>query len=104
MRQLEDDILKWGNAGNVEKMLLTGYALIKIFEELGHSQRMVARTYYDMYQLAISKEKYYKRAVELIKLSYQNCWAYFGYDCEEVRDRASYAGDPKSHCNYLMSD
>ena len=97
LARLDDVIIRLGGQGKVEQGLRAGRQLIRLYDELRASPNLYSRTYYEMYQIAISSPKHYSSAVAFIKLSHTNAKIYFGIDCEDVRIKARYVADPRSH-------
>ena len=97
--ELDLEMESYISTSNVIKCVKNGKKLIELYDDLGISQRMYSRTYFDMYQAAISKRESYALAVKFIKEAYDNCEAYFGYDHGSVISNRGFVANPRSHPN-----
>jgi SET domain/MYND finger len=76
MKELDDAILSLGSAGNVELAMRKGKALIKLYDRHGISSWIYQRTYYDLYQVAITKRKTWSQGVKFINKAYDSALAF----------------------------
>ncbi|KAJ1458567.1 hypothetical protein M885DRAFT_561790 [Pelagophyceae sp. CCMP2097] len=101
---LDAAVARLGSTGNVAASLRAGRALVCLYDELRLPRRLYSRTFYDMFQIAISKRAHHRDAFKFIKLypalSHEHAQLYYGCDCQEVRMKAKLVADPSSHRNY----
>jgi hypothetical protein len=86
------------NAQNFDKALVIGKKLIKLFDELECSQKMYARTYYDMFQVAILKKSTLQEGIDFIRKAYEYDQFSAGGSDEEYK---IFMDNPRLHPNYL---
>lgn len=105
MKDLDDAILSLGSHGRVEHAMQKGKALIKLYDKHGMSSWLYQRTYYDLYQVAITKRKTYSQGVKFIKKSYEAALAFTSDPqyCSVVQMKG-FANSPSSHRNYMLLD
>jgi hypothetical protein len=97
----DDQIMKLGQMGRVEEGMKVGEALIKLYDELGWSSLSYSRTYYDLYQLAITKRRTFKKAVWYIGMAQKHGLAFYnGYDSETTKKYSKFVSDPRAHRNF----
>jgi len=104
MAELDERIFEYGAAGEIEEALQAGKSLLSLYGELKVSSHLYARTYYDMFQIAICKRSTLEEGLEFIRKAVEADEAYFGpaCDCAEVNKKVKYAANPESHRNYLV--
>jgi hypothetical protein len=91
--------------GQIDQAIRKGKALIQIYDKLNESSWSYKRTYYDMFQLAITKRKYLKDGLEYIRRAHEAALAFISdKDKELVRKMKSLVDSPsrQSHRNYLL--
>ena len=101
---LDSYIPKLGKDKNVEGVLATGKELIKLHSELNYSAQLTARVYFDMFQLAISKNIYYHDAIGYLKDAQKKHEEYFSCDCELSREFLTLIKNPEWHENFGRGD
>lgn len=86
----DDQIMELGQMARVEAGMRVGKAMIKLYDDLGSSSLYYARTYCELYQLAITKRRMFKKAVWYIFLAFYN-----GYDSETTKNYRKFVSDPR---------
>lgn len=101
--RLDSAILDAGSMGQPHMALQKGRALLSIYDDLGISDWLYMRTYYDLYQVTITKRKYLRDGRHYISKAYEAVLAYTG-DAEhpEVTRLKTLVADPSSHRNYVL--
>lgn len=103
MRELDDAILSLGSQGKVELAMQKGKALIKLYDKIGISSWLYQRTYYDLYQVAITKRNSYKEGINFINKAYESALAFTSDEQNETVVRTkSFVTAPSSHRNHLL--
>jgi hypothetical protein len=103
LRELDKEIMQCGSMGQIDLAIRKGKALLQIYDKLNASSWLYQRTYYDMFQVAITKRKYLKDGLEYIRKAYEAVLAFTSdenNDC--VRKMKSLVDSPSSHRNYLF--
>ena len=105
LQSLDDAILQFGSMGRVDQALQKGKALLALYDRYQMSSWMYFRTYYDLYQVAITKRKTMKQGIRYIKLAYESAMT-FTSDEENasVIMMKGYVDSPTSHRNYMVLD
>eukprot|EP00978_Attheya_sp_CCMP212_P019254 scaffold53688_cov55-Attheya_sp.AAC.1 len=100
--ELDEGILTTGSRGKVELALRRGQALLKIYDELNCSTWLYQRTYYDLFQVAITKKKFVEDGRKYIRKTYEAALAYTSDDQDPSVQRFRDLMDaPHTHRNYL---
>ena len=103
--QLDESILQLGSMGNAAQAIRAGELLIKIYDKFQESDRVYARTYYDLYQIAITKKSSVKLGSKYIRQAYTHALRFYGREeAEEVRKYKNFVDNPSSHRNYRVID
>jgi hypothetical protein len=101
-KELDEAILQCGSRGQIDLAIRKGKALLQIYDKLNESSWLYQRTYYDMFQVAITKRKYLKDGLEYIRKSHEAALAFTSdSENESVRKMKSFVDSPSSHRNYL---
>jgi hypothetical protein len=102
-RELDKEIMQFGSIGQIDLAIRKGKALIQIYDKLNESSWSYKRTYYDLFQLAITKRMYLKDGLEYIRKAHEAALAYTSdKDNEPVRKMKSFVDSPSSHRSYLV--
>ncbi|CAB9513577.1 lysine methyltransferase SMYD2 [Seminavis robusta] len=75
-KDLDRAILTLGAKGKIEVAMRKGRALLSLYEQLQQSTWLYQRTYYDLFQVAITKKKYYKDAMHFMEKAHEAALAY----------------------------
>jgi hypothetical protein len=91
---------------SIDDALFNGESLIKIYDDLGASTLAYGRTYYDMFQYAITKKTTQDLAKKYIQLALDNHLLFYGSDikCDENNKMRYYVDNPTQHPLYLMAE
>jgi hypothetical protein len=102
-QRLEDDIMNLGCDGQIEAAMITGEALLGIYDELNFSSWKYYCRYYDLFQVAITKRKFAEeQGNRYIRLAYEAVLAYTEDDQDDqVKRMKSFVANPQSHGNHL---
>jgi hypothetical protein len=105
MKELDDAILTLGSRGNPGLAIQKGKALLKLYDKHGISSWLYFRTYYDLYQVAITNRKTWTQGIRFIKKAYETSLA-FTKDAHNpsVLQMKGYMDAPASHRNYMALD
>lgn len=99
--ELDKKIMNLGSQGKIEQAIQAGKALLRIHDELKGSDMEYARTYYDLYQVAITKQKTVKQGIGFIKEAHKCALRFYGREkSPQVQKFKQYAENPSSHRNY----
>ena len=105
LRDLDASIMDLGSRGNIEAAMRKGRKLIQVYDELRFSSWLYQRTYYDLFQVAITKRKFLSEGIKYIKLAYAAVRTYTGDDLHPDVERMKFLSEnPSSHRNYLLCD
>lgn len=105
MIELDRKIMILGSHGKSEAAIRAGTALIKLYDELQCSDMLYARTYYDLFQVAIPKSRTMQQGHGFIKKAYEHGLLFYGREAHEaVRQYKKYAEQPSLHRNYRCID
>eukprot|EP00919_Chromeraceae_sp_WS-2016_P015014 GHVR01035327.1.p1 GENE.GHVR01035327.1~~GHVR01035327.1.p1 ORF type:complete len:335 (+),score=52.86 GHVR01035327.1:42-1046(+) len=103
MVELDNAISEYASSGNIRTALMTGKILLGLYEKHEESSIMFRRTYYDLYQSAITQEATVGAAKMFIREAYANIRDFIGDDDDDnVESMRKYAQNPTSHRNYLL--
>lgn len=101
--QLDASILDLAAVGRIEQALLKGKALLALRDELQMSSWLYYRTFYDLFQVCITKKRFMKQGIQFIRKAYETVLAYCGDEnLPEVRQMKEYMDSPSRHRNYLI--
>ena len=99
--ELDDTILNLGSWGKAEHAIQAGKSLIKLYDELKATDMLYSRTYYDLYQVAITKQKTVKQGIVFIKEAYEHGLRFYGREeNEQVQKFKRYVNNPSLHPSY----
>ncbi|OEU08979.1 hypothetical protein FRACYDRAFT_249323 [Fragilariopsis cylindrus CCMP1102] len=105
MIQLDRNIMVLGSNGHIDESLRAGKALLELYVEFQSSDMMYSRTYYDLFQLAITKRKTLKQGGFFIQKAYEHGLLFYGREeNDSVRKYKKYVLNPSSHRNYRVID
>jgi hypothetical protein len=77
--------------------------IVEIYDKLNMSTWLYQRTYYDLFQVAITKKKYLKDGLVYIRKAHEAALTFTSdKDNDMVRKMKSYVDNPSSHRNYLI--
>ena len=103
VKELDEAILSLGGMGKIEVAMRKGRALISIYEQMGMSSWLYQRTYYDLFQVAITKKKFHREALHFIRKAHE---AILAYTKDENHPEAIWflelLASPQSHRNYRI--
>lgn len=101
--KLDDEILRLGGQGKVEMALRKGELLLNLYEELGLSMWLYQRTYYDLFQVCITKQKFLSQGRRYIGMAHQALVAFSKDDQHPEAVRFDdLMKNPHIHRNYLL--
>ena len=102
-KELDNSILEVGGSGKIEMAMRKGRALIAIYDELQFSTWLYQRTYYDLFQVAVTKKKYGKDARRFVKLAHDTVLTYTKDEQHpQVLRYKDLMEAPQNHRNYLV--
>jgi hypothetical protein len=102
-RELDKEIMQCGSMGQIDLAIRKGKALLQIYDKLNASSWLYYRTYYDLFQVAITKRKYLKDGLQYIRKAYEAVLAFTSDENnEQVRKMKLIVDSPSSHRNYLL--
>lgn len=102
-KELDDEIMETASSGKIEVALRKGVALLRIYDELQFSSWSYQRTYYDLFQVAITKKKYVEKGRRFIRQAYEALLAYTGDEHHpNVQRFKALIASPQDHRNYLI--
>jgi MYND finger/SET domain len=102
-KELDDAIIANGSHGRIENALRQGKELIRLYDELDYSTWMYTRTYYDLFQVAITKQKHVADGRNYIRKAMEAALAYSGDEEDPLVQRyKDLCKFPQSHRNYLI--
>jgi hypothetical protein len=100
--ELDDAILRVASLGRVELAIRKGRRLVEIYDEIGVSSWLYQRTFYDLFQVAITKRKYVKDGKKYIRKAYEAVLAFIQDENDpSVQKMKGFMQSPESHRNYL---
>jgi MYND finger len=103
IKELDGAIMADGSHGRIGSALRQGKELIRLYDELEYSTGMYTRTYYDMFQVAITKQKYVADGRNYIRKATKAALAYSGDEEDPLVQRyKDLVQFPQSHRNYLI--
>eukprot|EP00578_Thalassiosira_sp_NH16_P017632 CAMPEP_0181120900 /NCGR_PEP_ID=MMETSP1071-20121207/24427_1 /TAXON_ID=35127 /ORGANISM="Thalassiosira sp., Strain NH16" /LENGTH=310 /DNA_ID=CAMNT_0023205635 /DNA_START=1 /DNA_END=933 /DNA_ORIENTATION=- len=103
MRELDNKIMVLGSQGHTEQAIRVGRSLLKLYDKLQVSDLQYTRAYYDLYQLAITKQKTVNIGIKFIGLGYTHALRFYGREENpEVRRFKHYVDNPSSHRNFRL--
>jgi hypothetical protein len=101
--ELDDRLLSFGQQGQITQAIRCGKQLIELYKKYYPTSNVYSRTYYDLFQMAITKRALQKEAIYYIKMAYENM---LNYTEDAQDDRVilykSYLNNPQSHRNHLI--
>ena len=101
--EMDESILHLGSAGKAEAALRKGRLLIQIYDELSFSSWLYHRTYYDLFQVAIIRNRSVREGRKYIRLAYESALAYTSDKQDpSVKQMQGFVESPESHRNYLI--
>ncbi|KAL7534043.1 hypothetical protein ACHAXR_005602 [Thalassiosira sp. AJA248-18] len=99
--ELNDKIFELGSHGRTDQAIQVGRSLINLYDELQLSDMLYVRTYYDMYQVAITKQKSVQLGSKFIREAYRHALRFYGRgENREVQKFKRYSENPSLHRNY----
>jgi hypothetical protein len=102
-RELDDAILRVGSTGQIDLAIRKGLRLIEIYDEIGECSWLYKRTYYDLFQVAITKKRYVKDGEKYIRKAYEAALAYTQDEHDPTVQRMKgLMQSPESHSSYLI--
>uniref|UniRef100_A0A6A7G741 Uncharacterized protein n=1 Tax=Hirondellea gigas TaxID=1518452 RepID=A0A6A7G741_9CRUS len=105
-KELDQKIIQLGSSGNFAGSIRAGKSLLRIYDSLQSSPKMYLRTYYDMFQMAITKRSTLQDGIKYMKRAMQFALEFYGEQLkndEIVTQYAKYLSHPSSHRNYLAA-
>lgn len=103
MQELDHSILELGSMGRVEQAIRKGQLLLQLYDKYNASSQSYHRTYYDMFQVAVTKRSTLKDAKLYIRKAHEAVSSYVSDDQEEsVVKMKGFVDSPESHRNYLL--
>jgi hypothetical protein len=104
INELDDEICHQVRQGKSDTAIRTGHKLLALYDELKMSDVLYQRTYYDMFQGAISRKRTYGQAVVLIEKARDHSLAFYGYESTVVRKHQWLVAYPRFHRNFGLQD
>ena len=99
--ELDDKIMNLGSYGKAEQAIQSGRSLLRLYDELKASDLLYTRTYYDLFQVAITKQKTVKQGIGFIKEAYKRGLNFYGREeNEQVQTYKRYVNNPSLHPSY----
>ena len=105
--ELDKKLMAFGSTAKFDRGLKCGALLIKLYDELQESPLIYARTYYDMFQLAVTRRATLAKAKHYIKLARDNRALFLGpagKTDDELLRFTSLVDAPQQHRNYLITE
>jgi len=105
MKELDEAIFQRGSLGDSAGAIRAGKRLLELYEKYHVSSWKYQRTYYDLYQMAITKERTIADGIRYTRKAYEAVLA-FTSDPEnvDVVRLKGFVDDPSSHRSYLVLD
>ncbi|KAJ8604516.1 hypothetical protein CTAYLR_000929 [Chrysophaeum taylorii] len=106
LRERDARILKLGQRGDFAQALRCGEAILRLYDDLQESHKLYAKTYYEMFQLAVARRKTLAKAKGYIKLAHDNYLHFLGdaVTDETLEMYALLVKSPAAHRAYLAAD
>lgn len=99
---LDREILFHAQNARVDKALKCGKSLISLYDQFHQSSFRYYRTYYDLFQCAITTRRTFNDGVFFIKKAHEHSLAFFSdKENEQVKKMKKFADSPKLHRMYL---
>lgn len=102
INDLDNKLLAYGRSGKYDMALRCGKSLIALYDKLQESPRFYERTYFDMFQMAVTRQSTMKDAVKYIRLALESHVLFIGADGPNALEYQMYNENPASHKNYLI--
>mmetsp|Transcript_26668 Transcript_26668/g.36654 ORF Transcript_26668/g.36654 Transcript_26668/m.36654 type:complete len:648 (-) Transcript_26668:179-2122(-) len=97
IHELDASIMRLGGELKLDHAMRAGKALIKLYDELKLSPMWYARTYYEMFQIAIARRSTTTDAKRYIQKACEYGMLFHGFECASVNRYKQYAANPTSH-------
>lgn len=105
MKELDESIIRRGSTGDAAGAVRAGKALLKLYDRYHASSWLYQRTYYDLYQMATTKQRTVPDGVRSIRKAYEAALAFTSDpENDSVVRMKGFMDDPSSHRNYLTLD
>jgi hypothetical protein len=105
IHKLDSDIMSLGSRRDFQGGLDSANRLLQYYDELHEGPDLYARTYYEMYQLAITSTRTMRRAKIYISSALENAILYYGDEnIAEVPQYRDFCRNPSSHRNYMLGE
>ena len=104
MVELDATIFNLGSNGKIDRAIRVGKQLIKLYDKLRCPDISYSRTYYDLFQVAISKRKTLKEGRYFIKKAYEHGSVFYADGDEHVNKFKKYMLNPEEHRYYRLND
>lgn len=103
MIDLDESILTFGSMGQTEQAIRKGNLLLALYEKYSRSSWSEHRTYYDLFQVAVTKRMTVKDAKRYMQKAYEAALRFTSDEEDEsVRQMKGFVDFPESHRNYLL--
>ena len=103
--KMDDELIKLGSSGHEMDAFKLGKRLIGIYDELGTCRYLLYnRTYYDMFQMTVTKRSSLKTAKKCAQLALDHWEQLIGgskKEPDEIKKAKMNAFSPEQHRNYL---
>ena len=98
----DDQIFALASTGRMRQAIDLGIQQIKLYDEIGMSQKFYQRTYYDLFQAAIAEKHTLDQGREFVRKAaeYLTIICGDGND-DDIEKYLKYASNPSLHRNYL---
>lgn len=105
MLELDESILMFGSMGRVAQAIRKGQRLLELYDKYNQSSWLYHRTYYDLFQVSVTKRSTLKDAKTYIRKAYEAASSFLSDEQDEnVVKMKGLADSPESHRNYLLLD
>jgi hypothetical protein len=102
VNELDSKILSYGRSGKYDMALRCGRSLIALYDKLEESPKFYERTYYDMFQVAVSRSSTLNDARSFLRLALEAHILFMGSDTSATAlEYNQYLDNLSLHSNYL---
>jgi hypothetical protein len=105
MHGLDKEIVAYGRTFQFDQAFRAGEELLRLYDEVQDGPFMYARTYYDLFQVAVTRRATLDQAQEYANRAYQEARLFLGdIDTATLCKYRTYAADITKHPAYLIAE
>jgi hypothetical protein len=105
MHRLDKEIVEYGRSFQFDQAFRAGEELLRLYDEVQDGPFMYARTYYDLFQVAVTRRETLDKARVYIDSAYKEARLFLGdLSTAALRKYRTYAADITMHPAYLIAD